>query len=355
MEYIPTPGHVELRSRATRCPQAKLTRTGSAVTDGPLNPDLKHESMERPSQEPVASAMERTVQPSERHAELALREAAVLMAPIARWLLRHGVPYNAFADMLKSVFVSAAREELELGGARPTHSALSVLSGVHRKDVRNLEASPEPPAAPRSVSLASQVFTRWITDPKYRSAHGKPRRLLRSGADNSFESLARAVSSDVHPRTVLDELLRLGLARLDGDDVVPTRASFVPSRQLDELTALFSSNVSDHIAAAVHNLTVEAPKYLEQSVFADGLTPESIDRLHLCARSAWDSAFASIVGEARERVDADADTESDVRMRFGVYFYSEPVKRPPEASRTTKPTTSAPAPRGKRSRSTHEK
>jgi hypothetical protein len=50
------------------------------------------------------SPPERTVRPSEAHAELALREAAVLMAPLARWLLRHGVPYPAFADMLKSVF-----------------------------------------------------------------------------------------------------------------------------------------------------------------------------------------------------------------------------------------------------------
>ncbi|HJW10211.1 MAG TPA: DUF6502 family protein [Albitalea sp.] len=271
-----------------------------------------------------------TVVPSEQHAQLALREAAVLMAPLARWLLRHGVPYNAFADMLKSVFLHAAREELALAGARATDSALSVASGVHRKDVRTLAALPDAPPAPRSISLASQVFTRWISDPAYHGTDAKPRRLMRSGEQYSFEALSRAVSSDVHPRTVLDELVRLGLARVDGDDVVPMQTSFVPSHQLDQLTALFSANVSDHIAAAVHNLTLDAPKYLEQSVFADGLTPESIERLHQCARAAWDAAFAAMVGEARERVAADADTDSNLRMRFGVYFYSEPAKPPSE-------------------------
>jgi hypothetical protein len=250
------------------------------------------------------------------------------MAPLARWLLRHGVPYTAFADMLKSVFLHAARDELALAGARPTHSALSVASGVHRKDVRTLESLPEAPAAPRSISLASQVFTRWISDTAFRGADGKPRRLARGGAVDSFEALARTVSSDVHPRTVLDELVRLGLARIDGDDVVPTQSSFVPSRQLDELTALFSANVADHIAAAVHNLTVDAPKYLEQSVFADGLTPESIARLHDCARAAWNAAFSATVSEARQCVAADAEADSNIRMRFGVYFYSEPVKQP---------------------------
>ena len=200
--------------------------------------------------------------------------------------------------------------------------------------------------------MASQTFTRWITDPNYRGPDGKPRNLARSGAAHSFESLARTVSNDVHPRTVLDELLRLGLARLDDETVVPTQTSFVPSRQLDELTALFSANVADHIAAAVHNLTVEGPKYLEQSIFADGLTPESISHLHQHARAAWDSAFASMVSEARERVEADSQANANTRMRFGVYFYSEPVGHSPEPPLTAKQLTSPPPSRGKRNRST---
>jgi len=286
--------------------------------------------------DPTPAPPERTVRPSEAHADLALREAAVMMAPLARWLLRHGVPYHAFADMLKSVFVAAALDELESSGAKPTHSALSVLSGVHRKDVRALQTRDPEAVAPHSVPLASAVFTRWITDPKYR-ADGQPRALPRTGTPVSFETLARESSNDVHPRTVLDELVRSGLARVDGDEVVPLATSFVPSRKLDELTALFSANVSDHIAAAVHNLTLKAPKFLEQSVFADGLTPASIDHLHQTARDIWGAAFTRIVDEARRRVDADVDADSDIRMRFGVYFYAEPVQPKPPVNATHTP------------------
>src|SRR5678816_40648 len=99
-------------------------------------------------------------------AALALREAALLMAPIARWLLRSGVPYTAFVDLLKAVFVDVARAELEGAGHKATFSALSLLSGVHRKDVRKLEtAAGDAPRgeSPRGVPLASQVFTRWLT------------------------------------------------------------------------------------------------------------------------------------------------------------------------------------------------
>lgn len=266
--------------------------------------------------------------PSPQHAKLALRASSVLMVPIVRWLLRHGVAFGAFSDLLKSVFVQVAREELQRGDAKLTDSAVSVLSGVHRKDVRSLGEAALEPAAPRSVPLASQVFTRWLTDARWRDRSGKPRRLARSGDGPSFETLARGLSNDVHPRTVLDELVRLGLVQLDGDQVVPRASSFVPDQKLDALTGLFASNVGDHAAAAVHNLTLPGPKFLEQSVFADGLAEESVDQLHQTARDLWAHAFDTIVRQATDRVAADDGTTHTHRIRFGVYYYSEPVDMP---------------------------
>lgn len=307
--------------------------------------------MDRRSADPPASATDApAVRPSEPHAELALREASVLMAPVARWLMRNGVTYPAFAAQLKAVFLAAAQDELVAGGTHPTHSALSVLSGVHRKDVRALLAEDRPETGVRRAPLASVLYTRWLSEPQYREKDGKPRALTRTGdGPRSFERLARETSSDVHPRTMLDELVRSGLVRVEGDEVVPQEGAFVPSRKLDELTALFSANVADHIAAGVHNLTTKSAKYLEQSVFADGLTEQSVDHLHQVARQAWATAFAAMVGEARQRVEADADADSDIRMRFGVYFYSEPVPGPQSAPA---PSGAGGAPRNTRSRRT---
>lgn len=292
---------------------------------------MNRKSLPSPAAVPALST-----RPSAEHAALALRELPVLMAPVARWLLRNGVAWGAFADTMKQVFVDSARAELAGGGAAPTLSALSVLSGVHRKDVRAFEAAPRTRGGaeePRGVPLASQVFTRWLADRRYRSRDGQPKPLPRSGPGASFESLAREISQDVHPRTVLDELVRLGLVRLDGELLIPISTSFVPSRTLDELSALFAANAADHLAAAVHNLTVDAPRYLEQSVFADGLSRASVERLHELARAAWAQAFASMVQEAQRAVEADGAVEpaAQQRMRFGVYFYGEPVDGAPAA------------------------
>ena len=265
------------------------------------------------------------VSPTEAHAQLALREAGGLMTPIVRWLLRHGVSYSAFADMLKAVFVQVAREELERGGARVTHSSLSVLSGVHRKDVRVLADAVPTAALPRNIPLASQVFTRWLTDTAYRGPGGKPRALVQRGAEPSFETLARQVSTDVHPRTVLEELLRLGLVQLDGDDVVPRVAAFVPAAGLSEMTALFAANAADHLAAAVHNLSSDGPKFLEQSVFANGLSEASTQLLAEAARQAWAKNMANMVERTTQRIKIDKSSDENFRIRYGVYFYSEPV------------------------------
>ena len=274
---------------------------------------------------PSPTSIQRTVLPSEEHAQLGLREARGLMLPLVRWLLRHGVSYTAFADMLKGVFVEVAREEIVAGGTRPTHSALSVLSGVHRKDVRLLADALPHAGAPRHIPIASQLFTRWLTDVAYCTAGGKPRTLPRVGAEPSFETLARQLSSDVHPRTLLEELLRLGLVKLDGDDVVPQSAAFVPAAGLAEMTALFAANAGDHIAAAVHNLTEGGPKFLEQSVFANGLSETSTQLLAQTAREAWAQSFEKLAGHAKERLQVDANGAENFRIRYGVYFYSEPV------------------------------
>lgn len=257
-----------------------------------------------------------------RRAQVVLRASMSLVVPVVRWLLRSGVQYGTFAGALKTVFVQVAGEELRRSGTKTTDSAVSVLSGVHRKDVHTIsDTSGEPEL--RSVSLPSQVFTRWLTAARYRDASGKPRALQRIGERRSFEALAREVSTDVHPRTVLDELARLGLVRLRGELVEVNAKSFVPSSDDAELATLFAANAGDHLAAAVHNLTTTQPRFLEQSVFADGLSRQSARQLHEIARTLWAHAFERMVAEATTRCEADRETPAPIRMRFGVYYYDD--------------------------------
>ncbi|MEX8519107.1 MAG: DUF6502 family protein [Leptothrix sp. (in: b-proteobacteria)] len=267
---------------------------------------------------------------ADSRAELALEQSLVVLAPLVRWLLDSGVHYGALAQALKGVFLAEARRDLHKRGSKVTDSALSVLSGVHRKDVRAF-AERDAPAAVYTPSSAVILFTRWVTDVRYREfvpddPVARPlRRLPRHGAAPSFEALAREVSSDVHPRTLLEELQRLGLVQLDGEFVLLQSERFV-SRPGDASAAqTLAVNVADHLSAAVHNLTAQdGGRLLEQSVYASGLSLASGARLAEAARQLWTPAFEGMVAAATDCVQLDDDNpDTPVRMRFGVYYYHE--------------------------------
>ncbi len=138
---------------------------------------------------------------AQSNADILLQESLHALAPLVRAPIREGITYPQFAQALKTVFFEAARQELGQQGVKQTDSAISVRSGVHRKDVRSMAHTER--ALPRTLSLASQVYTRWLASPETTDASGAPRALQRNGPMPSFEALALAVSKDVHPRTEL--------------------------------------------------------------------------------------------------------------------------------------------------------
>lgn len=258
--------------------------------------------------------------------------AAVLrtLRPLVRLLIRHGLGFPALAAELKPLFLDEARRELARRDMNATDSALTLLSGVHRRDVRRLTRAPDPSPAARqgaganvAVGPVAELVGRWLTDPAWLDDDGAPRTLSRAGA-GSFDELAAAVSRDVRPRAMLDELVRLGAAEIADDGVRLTAHGFAPREDFAELAQLFAGNLHDHAAAAVDNLGGDANR-LEQAVFVDQLTAASVSALQHSARLAWRSAMRQVLDEARRRFDHDAAHvplhQRTHRARFGAYFY----------------------------------
>lgn len=263
---------------------------------------------------------------------LVLDRVLRVLQPLARLLLHNGVTYTVLAGALKRVFLDAARQELAARGMPGTDSAVSLLSGLHRRDVRTL--SREMPAAdaapPSRLGLAAQVVARWMNDAEFRDAAGASRVLPKSGPGASFDALVGGLSRDVRPKAVLDELLRLGVVRETDAGIALSGGGFAPRRGFDELSWLFAQNLHDHAAAAAANLQGEA-NFLEQAVFVDEIGAASVERLRAASAQAWQAAFRSVMGQAQASFDADAralpPAQRRHRVRFGVYFYSEQEDR----------------------------
>lgn len=264
---------------------------------------------------------------------LVMNAALRVLHPLVRLLLRHGVTYPVFSAAIKRVFLDAAQAELAARHMPATDSAITLLSGVHRRDVRNLtrsaaETDPDTASAvDEPLGLVGQVVARWLSDPACIDAAGAPQRLPRSGSGAmSFDALVASVSRDVRPRAMLDEMLRLGVVAEHDDGVALVTAGFAPRQGLAETLALAADNLHDHAAAVAANLNDER-NFLEQAVYVDEITPESASVLQDAAVQAWRAAFRSVMQQAQERFDHDATAvppaERRHRARFGVYFFSD--------------------------------
>lgn len=270
-------------------------------------------------------------------ADEVLQAALAMLRPAVRLLLHAGVDYPRLSASLKGVFIAQALAAIEQSRQAVTDSAVSLLSGVHRRDVRAWRLTGQPAGAGKPVAASARVFARWVGDAAYVDAQGAPRELPRTGAAPSFESLVRAVTQDVHPFTVLQEWIRLGVAQVDvrGEQewVVPARADFVPPAGSPDALELLAANVADHGAAAVSNVLGGEPM-LEQSVYAAGVSPASAAQLHALARTLWAQARSRMIEEATRLHQADqGGGERGIRVRFGSYFWSapwEPAPVPPE-------------------------
>jgi hypothetical protein len=257
------------------------------------------------------------------------------LRPLVRLMLASGATYPLLSELLKGLFVEVADREFRLGNKVPTDSRVSLISGVHRKDVRRLRSADRPTAelVPETVSFGGKLVTTWLTDERFLDDTGRPRPLSKTrapGDQAGFEDLVADRSTDIRPRVVLDEWLRLGIVHIDSQDrLVLNTDAFVPQAGLEEKLYFFAHNLHDHAAAATDNLLGNGAPQLERSLTYDGLTEGGIALLDARARQLGNRMLQELNRLASAREDAQA-TSTAPRRRFtcGVYFYSEPAASP---------------------------
>lgn len=268
-----------------------------------------------------------------------LASIARILRPLVRLLIARGITLPAAVEMLKDAYVKVAVTDFRLGDAPPPDTRVSLLTGVHRKDIRRLRDADRSPEDMTALNVLSEVVTRWATDRRYRARDGKPRVLPRSSTARhpvSFASLAYSISSDLKPRPILDELVRLGMVTLDDEENVALNvAAFVPPRNADERNFFLGENVGDHLAAGVHNLSGGDPPFLDQAVYSDDLSPESVNALLHLSREQWSEVLQVVVRRTAELEAKDrAAGCATHRINVGMYFYAEPRAVPPEEDRS---------------------
>jgi hypothetical protein len=254
---------------------------------------------------------------------------APLLRPLARLCIGHGLAIQVVEEALRHAMVSAAAEACgaPIGASRMT-SRISTMTGLTRREVARLQATPST-ALPATRSLATEVFTRWAGDPVFPRAEGRPAPMPRVGPSPSFEALAASVTRDVHPRSMLEELRRLGLVAWDEstDTVQLLQEAFVPRGDRARQLGFLAENVGDHFQGAVANVLGHGDAHFDQALFADELSAPSLDRARELISAQWNGLMSTLVPQLLALMDEDRaqGRPQDQAVRIGLYSYTRPM------------------------------
>ncbi|MEW6545271.1 MAG: DUF6502 family protein [Nitrospirota bacterium] len=255
-----------------------------------------------------------------------------LMRPLVRLLLRHGVAFDTFADWARRVYVDVAFDEFDLPGKRQTISRVSVLTGLTRKEVSRLraEGDGEDKAVSARYNRSVRVISGWLNDPAYIDGTGCPSVLPLHADGHSFADLVRRHSGDMPFQAVLDELVRSGVVRVEGDDVRLIKHAYVPSdSELGKLQIL-GTDVGYLIGTIDHNLAPgAAPLFFQRKVMSEMVAPETVWAFReLAGRDAqalleqWDAWLT-----ARQLDTASGALPDDARrIGFGIFYFEDDSK-----------------------------
>lgn len=253
-----------------------------------------------------------------------------LLYPLVRVMLRHGVPFNEFAESARMVYVKVAMREFQISGRKQTVSRVAVLTGLSRKEVLRIQRLSE--AAETVLTKAphrvERVISGWVRDPDFSGEDDAPAILPMLGEGSTFEELVRRYSGDMTRRAVLDELLRTDIVEcLDEDRVKLLKRAYIPGGGEIEKLPILGSDVRDLTVTIDHNLsTPPEGAWLQRTVAYDNLPEEYVKQLRerviedgQLFLERWDSDM----GKHDQDLTRKDKREGRLRAAIGIYYLDE--------------------------------
>src|SRR5690349_20536216 len=108
--------------------------------------------------------------------ERLMAAAVQVLQPLVKRLLAAGVLFGQLEVRLRELFVEVAEGEFALAERRQTDSRISLLTGINRKEVRRIRNRKRGAPAPSSFGMnhATNLISRWLSDPKTSDRRGRP-------------------------------------------------------------------------------------------------------------------------------------------------------------------------------------
>ena len=262
--------------------------------------------------------------------ERVLAAVGRILRPIARILIRNGIPSDALTQLVRKIYVDVAAAEFQLDGKRQTVSRISVITGLHRKEVARLlgieTAGTDAVVAGRN--RAATVLSAWLRDTEFLDRKGDPLELAFAGT-NSFSELVRRYSGDMKPRALADELLSAGAIEQAGSRLRMTARGYVPSAaDPDELLAMLGVDTAQLIETIDHNLR-EPDKRFQRKVQYHGVPRDEAPEFRTLSARLSQHLLEELDRWLAARL---GDGEPTVTIGLGIFQIEQPDDEAPPAT-----------------------
>src|SRR5690348_4446955 len=135
-----------------------------------------------------------------------------VLRPLVRILVRTGVRYDEFLELIRRIYVESAVRDGLGDGVPLTRARVSITTGVARRDVdRFIDKEDDIPPLGKSLTRSlSEVLHEWHTNPQFVGSYGIPLELELGGAKGrGFQELVHFVNPSLNPTVAFEELVRL--------------------------------------------------------------------------------------------------------------------------------------------------
>jgi hypothetical protein len=204
-----------------------------------------------------------------------------ILKPLIRILLRAGITYEDFREVIKGAYVEAAvRDGIRGHPGAPTKEAYSAYTGVPVEDVANL-ISDDSLLAPPDVTneaIITEVLHLWCTDTDYVGPYGLPLELdFDDTPERNLTVLINRSAPDADPKVILQEMLdysvikRVGSRHFRAGSRINLHADLMTPQALEH----FGRTITDLSNTIEYNMGAPAAaRRVQRSVSADGGLPE---------------------------------------------------------------------------------
>lgn len=266
-----------------------------------------------------------------------------LMRPLARILLRNGVSYGEFAELLKSIFVDAAKDTLQMPTSKDSVARIAITTGLSRFEVGRVLEQTEADfeALASRFDRVGRLLTGWHQDADFIGPYGIPYEVVVSAPPGrrSFSELVRRYTADVPAEEMLAELKRIGAVVELGNGCYRVLArSYIPSPEDPAKFHAMSVAFTDLAKTMDQNLRPEGShKLFERRVWTSkGIAPESAVEFDAFVKERGQQ-FLELLDDwltTKEAFAVRAKIERRVPLGVGMYMFVRSADEPGEDSQS---------------------